>query len=230
MIEIVPAIMPDSLKDLKSKMGEVRGLVSTVQIDVMDGVFVPPKTWPYINSEGFEDIVSGREDMPFLNELEFEVDLMVSDQEKEVLDWIKAGARRVVGHVEAMEDIDRFIKTARDATVPSDSFLSAEVGLSLDINTSVDLLIPHIRDVDFVQFMGIARIGYQGEEFDERVLERVSSFRKNFPDLVISVDGGVSEDSASLLIEAGVNRLVSGSAFFESNDKEEIVKRLSNTA
>lgn len=228
MIEIVPAIMPDSLKDLKSKMGEVRGLVSTVQIDVMDGVFVPPKTWPYINSEGFEDIVSGREDMPFLNELEFEVDLMVSDQEKEVLDWIKAGARRVVGHVEAMEDIDRFIKTARDATVPSDSFLSAEVGLSLDINTSVDVLDQYIRDIDFVQFMGIANVGYQAEDFDERVLEKIIRFRKSYSEILISVDGGVNEETSTFLIEAGVNRLVSGSVVFKSDNKEETIKRLSN--
>ncbi len=230
MTEIIPAIMPESFEDLRSKMGKVRDLVSLVQIDVMDGVFVPPITWPYRSKDidEFEDVINERKDMPHLKELEFEVDMMVGGQEEEAERWIRAGAKRIIGHIEAMDDAERFIKVTRDASVPKDSFLSTEIGLALGLETSLDVLTPHIPDIDFVQLMGIARIGYQGEEFDERVLERVSSLRKSFPELVISVDGGVDEDSAPLLSRAGANRLVSGSAIFEANDKAEVIKRLSS--
>ncbi len=231
MIEIIPAIMPESFNDLRSKMNEVKDFVSFVQIDVMDGFFVPSKSWPYetdgVDSD-FEEIVSGKKEMPFLGEIEFEVDLMVSDQEEEVVRWIQAGAGRVIGHVEAVDDVERFIKIALDANVPKDSFLSVDVGLAIGLETSIDVLKPHISDIDFVQFMGIEKIGYQGEEFSERVLSKISSLRKSFPDLVISVDGGVNEDSASLLIDVGVDRLVSGSAIFGASDKGEIIKKLSS--
>ena len=72
--------------------------------------------------------------------------------------------------------------------------------------------------IDFVQFMGIENIGYQGEPFDERVFEKIRELRERFPDTIISVDGGVSLENADKLIEAGANRLVSGSAIFESGD------------
>ena len=230
MIEVIPAIIPKSFEDLRSKMKEVKDIVPLVQIDVMDGFFVPSKSWPY-DSAGvdidFENITSGKDDMPFLNELEFEVDLMITDQEEESVRWIQAGAGRVIGHVEAMDDVERFIKTARDATVPRDSFLSAEVGLALGLETSLDVLDPYIHDIDVVQLMGISKIGYQGEEFNEDVIDRVKSLRLKYPDIKISVDGGVNEDNASFLASAGADRLVSGSAIFESKEKEEVIKKIS---
>ncbi len=228
MTEIIPAIMPESFDDLKAKMREVADIVGIVQIDVMDGIFVPPTTWPYRSGQGIdlENILNGSEDMPFWKELEFEVDMMVTDQEEEVSRWIRAGARRVIGHVEAMEDIERFIKTAKDATVPKDSPLSAEIGLAVGSETSVDGILPFIEEVDLIQLMGIKRIGYQGEEFDERVVEKVSQVRKISPGTPISVDGGVDEDSAPILIEAGADRLVSGSMIFKAENKGEAVKKL----
>ena len=232
MIEIIPAIMPESFNDLRSKMNEVKDFVSFVQIDVMDGFFVPSKSWPYDSDESnsnFEEIVSGKKEMPFLGEIEFEVDLMVTDQEDEVVRWIQAGAGRVIGHVEAIDDIERFIRTSIDANVPKDSFLSVEIGLAIGLETDVDVLKPHIADIDFVQFMGIKSIGYQGEEFSEEVLSKINSLRNKFPDLVLSVDGGVNEDSASLLIDAGVDRLVSGSAIFDADNKREVIKKLSSS-
>lgn len=231
MTEIVPAIMPKSFNDLSTKMRQVKGFVSFIQIDVMDGIFVSPRTWPYgTDQDGeFESIVSGSEDMPFINELEFEVDLMVIGQEEEVERWIRAGAHRVIGHIEAMESPESFIKAVRDASVPADSPMSVEVGLAFGIETPLAALEPLVFDLDFVQVMGIANIGYQGEEFDERAIERVSSLRSRYPELVITVDGGVDEDSALLLRRAGANRLVSGSAIFGAEDKKDAVRRLSGS-
>ena len=69
--------------------------------------------------------------------------------------------------------------------------------------------------------MGIARIGYQGEQFDERVIDRIKEFKKAYPYSIVSVDGGVNKESAPLLKEAGVDRLVIGSAIFNSGSPEE---------
>lgn len=228
MPEIIPAIMPESFKDLEIKMRQVRNLVSIVQLDVMDGIFTPPITWPYNLKEGFnfEDILKGKKDMPFLKDLEFEVDLMVSHPEEEVERWIRVGARRVVGHFEALEDPEAFIKKAKDATVPYDSPLYAEVGLAIGIETDIEDISSLVSELDFVQVMGITRIGFQGEEFQEETVETVSLLRQSFPELVISVDGGVNEDNAYFLTKAGADRLVSGSAVFQAGDIKEAVENL----
>ena len=81
---------------------------------------------------------------------------------------------------------------------------------------------------DFVQFMGIKKIGYQGQEFDTEVLDKISDLRKNFPDTIISVDGGVNFENAQDIVEAGVNRLVSGSAIYESDNIREAITELTN--
>ncbi len=227
MTEIIPAIMPESFGDLKDKMREVSSLVSFVQIDLMDGDFVPSISWPYNDEkdEGFESILKGDDDMPYLGELEFEVDLMVKDQEIEALKWMRAGARRIIGHFEAMDDPKGFIDNIRNESPSVDSFLSVELGIAIGIETSIEKIEPYISEIDFVQCMGIGKIGYQGESFDDRVVEKVKLLRKRYPKLIISVDGGVNQDTAPQLIESGVNRLAIGSAVFKSDNIEEAVEK-----
>jgi ribulose-phosphate 3-epimerase len=76
--------------------------------------------------------------------------------------------------------------------------------------------------------MGIGRIGFQGQNFDERVFEKIAEIRTKYPTMLISVDGGVNEDSAPLLIDAGVNRLIVGSAIFESDNIPEAIHTFEN--
>ncbi|OHA46001.1 MAG: hypothetical protein A2541_00465 [Candidatus Taylorbacteria bacterium RIFOXYD2_FULL_36_9] len=83
--------------------------------------------------------------------------------------------------------------------------------------------------VDFVQFMGIDNIGFQDQEFDDRVLEKVSDLRSQYPNIPISVDGGVDFDNAADLISAGATKLVSGSAIFESEDIARAIHDLANS-
>ena len=82
--------------------------------------------------------------------------------------------------------------------------------------------------VDFVQCMGIANIGFQGEEFDERVLNQIKELRSQYKELIISVDGSVNEITAPLLVKAGANRLVIGSAVMNSYDVRETIKEFEN--
>ncbi len=66
--------------------------------------------------------------------------------------------------------------------------------------------------------MGIDKIGFQGQPFDERVLEQVKNIREKFPEKIISVDGSVNEETISELSDVGVNHFVMGSAFFENEN------------
>jgi ribulose-phosphate 3-epimerase len=217
--EIIPAIMPQSFDDIREKSSRVAGLVEVVQLDLMDGVFVPEKTWPYISSSSVDD-VSDEIGLPTINGLSFEIDLMVDEPEAAALTWARAGARRVIIHIENAHRITECITTCR-----KEFGNTVEVGIAQNIETPYEAIASHIGSVDFVQCMGISRIGYQGLPFDERVIPKIEDLRALHPELIISVDGGVNFESAPHLIKAGANRLVSGSAIFGSSDIALVIER-----
>ncbi|MBI2618221.1 hypothetical protein HYW58_02095 [Candidatus Kaiserbacteria bacterium] len=221
MVEIIPAIMPENLKDLRGKVARVKGLVPLVQIDVMDGEFVPEKSWPYTASgtKEFQDCVR-QGSLPYWDEIEYEVDLMVARPEKVVQEWMALQVRRIIIHIESTNSIHDIIsRIEKECSRESEEGIChTERGLALSTATPNETLEPYIHDIDFVQLMGIEKIGYQGQPFDKRVLEKIKSLRHLHPHLIISVDGGVNMETAPALVRAGATRLVSGSAIFTSTD------------
>ena len=227
MIEVIPAVMPYSVIELEDAVAEVKGLVPIVQIDVMDGIFVPAKNWPYVprGAEEFAHFQNEAEGLPFWDEVDYEVDLMVRNPESVVDAWVRAGVSRLIIHVESTQNLEAVFLDL-EAKYGSDVVGVPEIGLAINTTTSIDTLAPFLDKVGFVQCMGIAEIGKQGEPFDERVLGQLSSLRAKAPNLILSVDGGVNFDSAPKLIAAGATRLVSGSTIFESEDVEEAIEQL----
>jgi len=239
MIEIIPAILPKDLDDLRDKMAQVSGLAPLVQIDICDGKFVPSKSWPYIKGgmDEFARIKAEDEGFPFWDSLDFEVDMMVKKPEEVVDSWVMAGAKRLVLHIESSSKILNTIEKLREeyGTAQDEAF-GLEIGVALDIKTpneEVYEILDMIDEagnsiIDFVQFMGIDNVGFQGQEFNDRVLEKISDLRDQYPNMPISVDGGVSFDNAADLISAGATRLISGSAVFESGDIVQAIDDLAN--
>ena len=239
MIEIIPAILPEDIDDLREKLSLVSGIAPLAQIDVCDGKFTPTKTWPYKKGvdETFLRIVGQEEGFPFWDSIDFEADLMVKHPENIIDDWISAGAKRIVIHIESTPDpLSLFRKIRQEYGSSSEASYGVEIGAALNIETPNEEIYDILSEVDdggaptidFVQFMGIENIGYQGEPFDERVLEKIRDLREMYPNTIISVDGGVSLENAAELIEAGANRLVSGSAIFESGDIAEAIETFQN--
>lgn len=220
MTTIIPAILPKDYEDLKNKLAMIKGRVPVVQVDLCDGVFVQSKTWPFDEIENsrshFAGILREEEGMPFWEEIDFELDLMVSDAMENFDIYTKLGPRRIIFHVDAFKDLEEF-KHFLEGIDPyiRDSF---EIGIAVTVNTDIEKVNSLVSLVEFVQVMGIERIGYQGEEFTEKSLDYIKILREKYPDLIISVDGGVNLDTGSMLVQAGANRLVSGSAIFGSDD------------
>jgi len=235
MIEIIPAIMPKSYDDLVDKLSLVSGLVPLVQIDVMDGVFVPNKSWPYFEKvdKDFQAILKEEEGFPLWEEIDFEVDLMVSNPEAVSQEWVTVGAKRLIIHFESfagVPEVSASIKKIREMLPAKDSILYTEIGIAINPSTSNDVLETILPDIDFVQFMGIEKIGFQGQMFDERVPTKISSLRAKHPEVTISVDGSVNEETIPRLIEVGANRLAVGSAIFASDDVQTQIEQLFDIA
>ncbi len=217
MTEIIPAIMPDSYDDLADKVSQVSSAVALVQIDVMDGRFVPSRSWPYKKPDvSFERILTEDLGLPQWDSMDYEADLMVSKPMDEIEKWFQAGVARAIIHIESLPDPRPLIEKYKG---------SLGIGLALGTETPLDAIIPFIPEIDFVQFMGIKRIGFQGEMLDPGVMERITRLRDAYPDLIISIDGGVTLDNARGLVAAGVNRLVSGSAIFENVNVIETIEQ-----
>ncbi len=225
-VEIIPALMPENFEDIEEYAREFAGVVQSVQIDVMDGKFVPAQSWPYTKQqdESFEKITTQNKGLPEWKRLDYEADLMISNPEEETEKWIASGVKRIIFHIESIKNPQEFFARSDIANLSNSDFI--ELGIAVNIDTSLDVLAPFIEKISFVQCMGIARIGYQGQEFDERVLHNIEYLRSTYPGLIISVDGGVDVRTAPLLVRAGANRLVSGSAILTSDNSQDAIKEL----
>ena len=221
MAEIIPAIIPKSLEEIKEKVSLIKGHISSVQIDICDGVFVKSKSWPFIdvNDEEWVKIKNQQNGLPFWEDIEYEMDLMVKDPNYFIDDCISAGAHRIVLHLEALSDPEHIIEYFRNRFSKEEKYLSdPEIGIAIGNETSIFEIEKYINKVDFIQLMGIREIGAQGQPFNDGVLDRVSELREKYPDLLISVDGGVNIETAERILASGANRLVVGSAIWNSEN------------
>ena len=209
---IIPAVIAKDFEELQSKLAKIDGLVSWAQIDVMDGVFVPPKTWD--NPADLENISTV---------INLEAHLMIANPEEIIDGWLNSPVKRILLHYESTThaQIERLIEKALAS--------GKEAGVALKLQTPLFVLDSLIQDSRFkiraVQLMSISEIGYHGHPFEEKVLERIKTLREKYPDVTISVDGGVSLDNAPKILSAGADNLLVGSAIFKSDDIKETLEK-----
>mgnify|MGYP001584484957 CR=1 FL=1 len=132
---------------------------------------------------------------------DFEAHLMVENPRAIMDRWIERGAKRLIIH---KPDAD--IAKYRDR---------AEIGLAAEMDTPLESVLPFVDFVDFIHLMSIDEIGVQGNPLDEKIFDRIKAVRKQFPEIPISVDGGITVDNFKKLQEAGATRLIVGSHFKE---------------
>ncbi len=212
---VVPAVLPSSREDLEEKLALFSRIpsASRIQIDVVDGRFASPASWPYTAPTEWQYRVERREMLPRLDSFEYEVDLMCVDPESAAEEWLALGATRLSFHAESVTDLPRLLSFARRRY---GSFIS--FGLALNIASDLALIEPCFKEIEYVQFMGIAQAGRQGQPFDERVFEKVRIFLDRHPGFPVQVDGGISLKNAKKLVGLGVTNLVIGSALLRASD------------
>lgn len=224
MHQIIPSILPKSYEDLKNKIALVRGFVPVVQIDLCDGHFVPSSTWPFtegaINEYHFKRILLEEEGLPFWEDMNFELDLLVSDAVENFDIYSKLGASAMIFHVEAVIGEEKSVEDFKDFLEGIDPYVrdSLDIGIALNPSTDTEKIFPLMPFVNFVQFMGSDEIGHSGVELDEKVFEKIKSFREKYPDIKTEVDIGVNEYTAPKLLELGIEKLVIGSAIYNAVD------------
>ncbi len=221
MITVVPAVIPESFEDFEAHAARVKSHVGRMQIDVADGSYAPSRTWPYASSEHFSELVAQDEGLPYWEDLEYEVDLLMRKPEAALADWIKAGVSGAVVHIESTDDHGAIVDMSQNAGI--------DLGWGIKPSTPNEKLFEIIDTLGmpgFVQVMGSDSIGHAGEDLDESVFDKIVEIKERYPDLTIAVDIGVNDETAQDLADAGATKLVSSSFIFEEGDIRQNIETL----
>jgi len=182
-----------------------------VHFDVMDGQFVPTLTFGSRTAA----------DLRPITKLPLDCHLMVNNPHEYVKEFAAAGADYLTFHVEAAIHSNRIIGQIRDAGM--------KPGIAIVPGTPVHFLDELVADVDLILVM-LVNPGFGGQQLIPACLEKLETLaklrEKKGYSYLLSVDGGITTENSSLVIEKGADVIVAGSAFFAAADKTEAVKKL----
>ena len=183
--------------------------VDGIQVDVMDGRFVPNITFGPGVVRALRPLVS----------VTLDVDLMIVEPEKHLGAFADAGADRLIVHWEACTHPYRVLRRVQD--------LGVEVGVAISPGTSLSALEELLPPVDLIQIMTVSP-GWGGQPFIHSQLEKICRLRRMLDqrglDIRIGVDGGINPATAPLVVSAGVTMLVAGSSIY--NDRASVAENV----
>jgi ribulose-phosphate 3-epimerase len=201
MITIEASILAADYARLGEQVREAEAAgVDGIQVDVMDGSFVPHITF----GPGVVRALRREVDV-FLD-----VDMMIVNPEKYLEAFVDAGANRLIVHREACTHPHRVLRRVRE--------LDVEVGVAIAPGTSLSAIEELLELVDLVQIMTVSP-GWGGQSFIPTQLDKIRRLHQILSarglDVRIGVDGGINTATAPLVVEAGVTQLVAGSAVYQ---------------
>ena len=204
MIKIAPSILSADFTRLGEQVQAVEAAgVDRIQIDVMDGRFVPNITF------GTQAVASLRP----LTRLTLETHLMVEPPEDFIEVFAEAGADTIIIHQEATPHLHRAIQQIHS--------LGKKAGVAINPSTPAGLLSEVIGNLDLVLVMTV-NPGFGGQEFIMETLPKIREVRRQIEErdlkCEVEVDGGINLETAPLVVEAGADVLVAGSSVYGCKD------------
>jgi ribulose-phosphate 3-epimerase len=208
-IRVIPAILTNDQDALEKMLLQAEKYTDYVQIDIMDGKFVPSKsiTW--------EDMAAIR------TGINWEVHLMVEKPETQLVFFQKAGAKKAIFHFEACAKPEKVISTARKLKLP--------LGMAVNPETPVSKILDLTDQLDSILFLSV-HPGFYGAKFIPEVLDNIIELRRVKPALKIGIDGGVKETNIAKIAKSGVNEICVGSAILLQPDPGAAYHRLLDLA
>ena len=208
---IAPSILSADMTRLGEEVQAVLDAgADMIHFDVMDNHYVPNLTLgPLVCSA----LVKRFPMTPF------DVHLMVTPVDDLIVEFAKAGARRISIHPDASIHLDRSLSLIKQH--------GCEAGLALNPSTSPDCLKWVSQRLDFVLVMTV-NPGFGGQSLIPQVIDKIRWIHQHYPNLSIMVDGGVSEHNIAELAKAGVSDFVAGSAIFHSKSYQQTIQAMRN--
>jgi len=183
--------------------------VTSLHLDVMDGVFVPNFTY------GMPLVAAFRK----LTELPLDVHLMMVHPEKYIQEFADAGANILTIHAEAVEDPVPVLKSIRAA--------GCAAGIAINPLTPVEVILPALPHADLALVMSVSA-GFGGQSFDSSVLSKFQEIRSapGGEKILLEIDGGINVDTIGDATGHGAQLLVAGSAIFKHDNYAAAISKM----
>jgi ribulose-phosphate 3-epimerase len=195
-VEIVPSILSADITKLGEQVKEaMRAGADRIQVDVMDGHFVPNLTFGPMVVEAVRRVT----------ELPIEAHLMIDNPELFIEAFAKAGATLIEVQVESTTSLYRTVMRIKE--------LGAKAGVAINPATPVETLREILPFITTVNVMTVEP-GFGGQKFIALSPDKIRRVRAMSADVEIEVDGGIDAKTAPLVVKAGATVLVAGSSVF----------------
>lgn len=210
MIAIEPSILSADYTRLEAQAREAETAgVEGIQVDVMDGQFVPNITFGPGIVRALRNVVN----------VTLDVHLMIVEPERYLKEFADAGADRLFVHQEACIHLHRVLQTIRE--------LGIEAGVAINPGTPLSVLEEVLELAEIIQVMTV-NPGFGGQEFIQSQLSKISHLRQMLDErgyrIPIAVDGGIDTITAPLVVKAGATVLVAGSSIY--NEKGTVAQNV----
>ena len=205
-VQIAASILSADLCRLGEQVEEaMKAGIHLIHVDVMDGLFVP-------NLGMGPDVVKALQSLRKKYAAQIHTHLMITDPDRYINDFVRAGADGIIVHVEACPHLFQTIRSIRS--------LGALPGLAINPATPLTMLEEILAEVDLVLIMSVEP-GFGGQEFIRTSLDKISCLHRllenhNLDQVKIAVDGGIHLSIAAAVVKAGAHILVAGSEIFNS--------------
>lgn len=210
-MKVSVSILSSSIKasDIVKKLDNTKA--DYIHLDIMDGKFVENKTWTF--SE-IKKITS-------YSKLPLDVHLMVNNPEKYIEDYAMLNTTYLAFHYEAVKDVNKMINLVKN--------YGLKVGIAINPETSEEVVYPYLKEIDEVLVMSV-HPGKSGQTFIDSSINKIKNIKDEIirqnTKTIISVDGGINDETAVLCKEAGVDTLISAS--YLHNNLNDNINKLKN--
>ncbi len=213
-IEIMPSILAADMGNLEAavRLCEQAG-ADQIHLDIMDGVFVP-------------NISMGPAVVAMINrvtDLPLDVHLMLIRPQQHIEAFAKAGADTILIHIEADCDVEDTLQKIRE--------LGCKAGITVNPPTPVDSIFKTLETglVDEVLVMSV-NPGFGGQSYIADAEAKVAEIRRRYPEMLISIDGGIDLETVKPAAAHGANLFVAGTSLFKAPDMKEAITQMRKTA
>lgn len=210
-MKIAPSILSADFKALENSINKVNK-ASVLHIDVMDGMFVPNISF----GQGIQKQIRSS----FKNMI-FDTHLMIIDPIKYIKDFVDAGSDYITFHIEAKSDINQTIDLIHS--------YNKKAGLSIKPNTNWEDLKPYLNKIDLILVMSVEP-GFGGQSFMPNSIEKIKCLydykKEHNLNYLISVDGGINNETYKFVKDAGCDLAVMGSYLFKQENPNLIIETI----